>query len=80
LRRLHRAFGPDFRPFSTLDTPAVHSHLMLSAMKNISRFVALNDPEKSATCGHSPGISLHLVAVAQTGGLRARGHNKRIRP
>jgi hypothetical protein len=56
------------------------SHLMLSAMENYAK-IRRNDPERAAlTRLYDPGIFRHLVAVAQKGGLRARGHNKRNRP
>jgi hypothetical protein len=53
---------------------------MLSAIENYVK-IRRNDPEQAAlTRLYDAGISRHLVAVAQKGGLRARGHNKRNRP
>src|ERR1700738_1468103 len=64
-----------------LDTPMVDSHLMLSTMKINPKIRRTIDPDMSARRPAThPGTSLHLVAVAQTGGLRAGGHSKRNRP
>jgi hypothetical protein len=57
------------------------NHLMLLAIKKTVEIRGNNDPETQAVkLSYDPGISGHLVAVAQNGGLRARGHNKRNRP